>query len=231
MSYIRLFDWLDVTIEHFAPVAVGSSMYRVILGLRSVKPKSEAGKLFKEYEVWVTQEAVEDELRLVKGANDNDILQYAIDLLRGRCSDTMKESSAHSPIPEENGVFIPKAGEKYIGHPATFPIKVTNREDLVKTTIQLPRSTLKWLKKYGVDRNIGLGEAIRRVMEDFIAQDGYANYRIIEGHWSTSPDDDHESDDEDCTYIVLDRGGNVVGGIFNKRVDAKKLVDRLSKKN
>jgi hypothetical protein len=160
--FISVTPYLNVQVVHCYPIERGSDLYRVILDLVATQPASEAGKFFKSYEVWVTREAVEDMLRMTTEATVEDIKKFAIDLLRGRCND-------EDHIPDEDGAFILKAGEITLGNPRTFLYKVPNKQKLVKTTIQLPEDTYKWLKDYGYERNAGLGESIRRLVANFQA--------------------------------------------------------------
>lgn len=41
------------------------------------------------------------------------------------------------------------------------------------------------------------------------------DYKIIEAHWSTKQCDSHVSNDEDCTYAVV-QTNNILVGIFSK---------------
>lgn len=54
-------------------------------------------------------------------------------------------------------------------------------------------------------------------------------YKIIEGHWSTDPDDNRTQDDEDSTYIVVDDKDKSLD-IFNTYAQAKSFIQKLIKK-
>lgn len=159
---ISIAAYVNAKIIHCYPVAPGSDLFRIIFDLYATQPPSEAGKLFKSYEVWVTREAVEDTQRLTREATQEDVKKFAIELLRGRCNDENR-------IPDEDGAYIPTASERFLGNPRTFPIDPSIKPKLVKTTIMLTEDTHRWLRNYGHQKNIGLGEAIRRVVSDFQA--------------------------------------------------------------
>lgn len=159
---ITITPFVNAKILHCFPVAPGSDLFRVIFDLIATQPPSEEGKLFKSYEVWVTRSAVEDIQRLKGEALQEDIKKFAIELLQGRCKD-------ENGIPSEDGVYIPTASEKYVGNPRTFPLDPSVKPKLIKTTIMLSEETHRWLRNYGHQKNIGLGEAIRRVVSDFQA--------------------------------------------------------------
>ena len=168
MEEVSIVPYLSTTIVHFAPYSVGSDLFRIIFDIRAKKPKVERGKLIKQYEVWVTREAVEDIYRLQGGAKNEDIKKYAIELLQGRFRDSGDR------VPNEDGTYRPKATEVYLGNPATFPYKIGEKPKLVKTTIMMEENAHKWLKEYSTEREIGMGEAIRRLVSDF--QNGTANF-------------------------------------------------------
>ena len=146
--------------------AIGSKLFRTIIELRTSSPKEQAGKLIKIYEIWATAEAIEDRMRLNKFPTRIEIENFVVKILKGRYHD-------EKGVPSEDGVYFPSASEADIlyGNPRTFPYKIPekNKPKLVKTTVQLPVETLKWLKNYGVERNVGLGEAIRRAVSNFQA--------------------------------------------------------------
>lgn len=49
-------------------------------------------------------------------------------------------------------------------------------------------------------------------------------YKIIEAHWSTDKtNENHQQDDADCTYAVIDGTGDLLG-IVTKLVEAKNMV-------
>lgn len=168
MEEIEIVPYLSVAIVHFAPYSVGSDLFRVIFDIRAKKPESQKGKLIKQYEVWVTREAVEDIYRLENGALNSDIKKYATEMLQGRFRDSGDE------VPKEDGSYRPKATEIYLGNPSTFHYKIGQKPKLVKTTIMMEEGAHGWLKNYSAERDIGMGEAIRRLVSDF--QSGTASF-------------------------------------------------------
>lgn len=152
---------ISAEIIHCAPVAVGSDLYRVIVELRAKEPPSEVGKLLKEYEVWAPLVMVEDSLRLSLGATPEDVIEFA----KRTVIDRVQDSDNH--VPDEDGILFKSKYEVIRGNPNTFPLKVDDRQKLVKTTILLSEDTHKWLKEYGAARGVSMGDAIRRVVADF----------------------------------------------------------------
>lgn len=152
---------ISVYVDYFAPLAVGSSVFRVIYAIR----ETETNRLHKFYEVWLSQEYVEDKKQLTSEANKEDILEYANDFLRKR----YKESD--NVIPDEGGAFLTNELGESLGNPHTFSLKLSDKvkPKYVTTTIRLPEDTHRWLKGYGEKRNMGLGESIRRVVSGFQA--------------------------------------------------------------
>lgn len=148
-------------IVHCSPTAPGTDFFRSIIELYATEPSSEAGKLYKEYEVWVPLEVVEDRLRLSRGATIDDIYKFIKNILIGRYKDSSNK------IPHENGILFKSMYDIVLGNPNTFPLKLDDKKRLVKTTILLSEDTHQWLKEYGAMRNVGLGESIRRVVADF----------------------------------------------------------------
>gem|GEM_PF-6940718 len=162
-NILKISPNINAEIVHCAPFRAGTDLYRVIIEFLATKPSSEAGKLFKEYEIWFPIEVVEDSLRLPKGAKFDDIVLFVENVLKNRFE------KSENKIPEEGGILFKSMYDTVIGNPNTFPFKLDNKTKLLKTTIMLPEDTREWLKTYGTLRNVGLGEAIRRVVSDFQA--------------------------------------------------------------
>ena len=55
-----------------------------------------------------------------------------------------------------------------------------------------------------------------------------SKYKIIEGHWSTDPDDNHTQDDADSTYLVVDDKDKSLD-IFSTHAQAKSFIQKLIK--
>lgn len=155
-----LTEGISVDVDYFAPLAVGSSVFRAIYAIRETK----TGRLHKFYEIWLSQEYVEDKKQL-SGASKEDILEYANDFLKYRYKESGKE------IPKEGGAFLTNELGESLGNPLTFSLKLSDKvkPKYVTTTIRLPEETHKWLKEYGEEKNMGLGESIRRVVSGFQA--------------------------------------------------------------
>lgn len=166
ISSFDLSQKISVDVEHFAPLAVGSSIYRVVFAIN----EKTTGKLWKFYEVWLSEEYVGDKKQLSTGSTKDDIFEYATDFLKNR----YKESK--NVIPSEDGAFLTNEHGESLGNPRTFSLKLSDKvkPKYVTTTIRLPEDTHKWLKEYGEKKNTGLGESIRRVVSGF--QAGTATY-------------------------------------------------------
>lgn len=151
-------------VTHFSPIAVGSELHRIIYEVYS-DPSQPSGGLLKFYEVWVSEEYIEDEKHLTHSVTEEEILDFANNHLLKRFKDSGNN------VPVEKGAFLSKATGVLHGNPTTFPLKVPDDEkpNFVKTTIMLPEKTQKWLKNYSHQKGIGMGEVIRRVVGDFQA--------------------------------------------------------------
>ncbi len=160
---------------HFAPIAVGSEIYRVIYEVYS--DPSKRNFLLKEYEVWLSVSYVEDESRLSHEPTNDEILDFANNYLQKR----YKQSKNN--IPTESGAYLTNTTGEIRGNPRTFSFKMSDKTPLVKTTLMLPKETHKWLLSYADEKNIGLGETVRRIVGDF--QLGTASEK--------KPDDNEES--------------------------------------
>ncbi len=161
----HLIGAVKIIVVHCAPVAIGSELYRVILEIRAIDPPSERGKLIKEYEIWVTEEKVEDSLKLY-GVGLSDVDKFAVDYFRQRYMDSQET------VPEENGAFISNSTGEIKGNPRAFWLKLSEEDKRrkIKTTMMIPEDTLQWLREYSVSKGgIGVGESVRRLVADFQA--------------------------------------------------------------
>lgn len=157
---------ISVDVEHVAPLAVGSTVFRVVYAIR----ETVTGALHKFYEVWLSQEYVEDKKRLSTEATKEDILQYANDFLKNRYKDSK------NVIPNEDGAFLTNELGESLGNPRTFSLKLSDRvkPKYVTTTIRIPEETHKWLKVKSGERGIGMGDLIRQTVA--ASQAGTATY-------------------------------------------------------
>jgi len=160
-NIITIAPGINAHITYFAPIKQGSDLFRTIFEVYATTPPSEAGKIFKEYEVWLTREVVEDKKRLKKGATNEDIKNFAKEFLKERYDRSGRQ------IPEEDGAFISNATNVVLGNPKMFPLEPSEKSKLLKTTIMIPEDVHKWLREYSYERSIGIGEAIRRVVMSF----------------------------------------------------------------
>lgn len=163
----NLNDSIGVHVIHFAPIAVGSEIFRLIYEIYT--HTTPPGGVFKEYEVWVSETYVEDHDRLDHEPSMEEILNFANRYLSNR----YKHSG--NIIPAENGAYLTNETGEIRGNPRTFPLKTEDKRRLVKTTLMIPEETHKWIKGYGEEKGIGMGETIRRVVADF--QVGTATYQ------------------------------------------------------
>lgn len=167
MKPFNLSQYITVELDHFAPLAVGSEMYRVIYAIR----ETATGKLFKFYEIWLSQEYVDDKKRLSKSASKDEILLFANEYLQKRYKDS------NNTIPEEGGAFLTNQLGESLGNPRTFSLKLTDqaRPAYVTTTIRIPEETHTWLRDFSKEKGIGMGEAIRRAVAS--SQAGTTSYQ------------------------------------------------------
>lgn len=163
----ELFNGISVDIEHFAPLAVGSEMYRIIYAIKEVS----TGRLHKFYEIWLSQEYVDDKKRLQRSATKDEILTLANDYLRKR----FKESN--NTIPSEGGAFLTNELGEALGNPRTFQLKLSDqvKPKYVTTTIRIPEETHRWLKVKSGETGLGMGDLIRQTVAT--SQAGTASYQ------------------------------------------------------
>lgn len=164
MSHIiHLGPHKEAEVIHFAPIAVGSEIYRVIYEIRPAGSKV----LHKEYEVWVSQTYIKD-YQKISNPTQNNILKFTDDYL------TKRYRHSNDNIPKEDGAYLTNETGEIRGNPRTFSLKTSDKNRSIKTTLMLPVETHDWIVEYGKQKNIGLGETIRRVVADF--QAGTATY-------------------------------------------------------
>lgn len=161
----NLGDSIGVRVLHFAPIAVGVEIYRIIYEIRAIPTNA----ILKEYEIWVSDIYVEDHEKLDQSASLDEVLNFANGYLK------LRYKRSENTIPKENGAYLTNETGEIRGNPRTFPLKrISDKPRFVKTTLQLPPETHKWIIEYGKEKGIGMGETIRRVVADF--QAGTASY-------------------------------------------------------
>src|SRR3990167_11363336 len=129
-----LSDTIGAHVIHFAPIAVGSEIYRVIYEVYSDLSKRNA--ILKEYEIWLSQTYVEDQDRLSHEATNEEILDYANRYLQKRYK------FSGNNIPVESGAYLTNETGEVRGNPNSFSLKTTDEKTkLVKTTLMLPKET------------------------------------------------------------------------------------------
>lgn len=153
---------INAHVIHFAPIAVGAEIHRVIYEIYS-DPTKPSGGLLKEYEVWLSETYVEDHDRLTHGAEPEEVLSFANNYVINR----YRHSGNNVPV--ENGAYLTHETGEIRGNPHSFALKTSDQTKLVKTTLMLPRDTIEWVKTYSDKKGIGMGEAIRRVVSDYQA--------------------------------------------------------------
>src|SRR3989344_4766271 len=149
-----------VQVIHFAPLAVGLEIYRVIFEIYTTKPSTG---LLKEYEVWLYDIYVADREHLANAPTKKEILNFAKNYLINR----YKYSG--NIVPTENGAYLTNETGEVWGNPRSFSIRTTDKTQPVKTTLMLPKETHKWLKTYAVKKEIGIGEVVRRLVASYNA--------------------------------------------------------------
>lgn len=144
-------------LTYMNPVAIGSEIYRFIFEIYSDPQKLNF--LLKEYEIWVSKTFVEDYMHLDHDEpKDEEMFGFAREYLINR----YKLSSNNIPV--EGGVYLTNITGEVRGDPRTFSLNTRDNKRLVRTTVMLPPDTLDWLKKYKDEKNVDMGEAIRRAI-------------------------------------------------------------------
>lgn len=142
---------VEAEIAYAGKVGPGIDAYRVILKIWSTLPKESAG-LIKEYEVWVSQEYLED--NKYKFSNEG-ASKFASEVIQRR----FRESG--NTVPRENGLKATSEHGIELGNPQYISGSLT-RLNLVVT-----KGQAKWLKEKAREQNSNVSAIVRNILEKF----------------------------------------------------------------
>lgn len=147
---IILTEGVEVTIDYVGKIGPGIDGYRVILKIYSTLPKQTAG-LIKEYEVWVSQEYLEDNEYKFSDAGAS---KFALDVIQRR----FQESG--NTVPRENGLKATSAHGVELGNPQFIS------DSLTRLNLVVTKSQAKWLKEEAIKQNSNTSAIVRNILEE-----------------------------------------------------------------
>jgi hypothetical protein len=143
-------------IDHVAPFRTGGELYRVVLS-----DLDDTGALIRTYEVWATNEAIADTLRITTPVTQKDAVDFAEKIY------LMRKTELIGKIPQNEGAFVTnESGIRYDDY-YTFPGSMTDPDPFVQTNISLPTSLHKWLKIMAAEDRKSISEIIRLALDDY----------------------------------------------------------------
>lgn len=148
---IILTSGVEVETAYVGKVGSGIDVYRIILKIWSTLPKETAG-LIKEYEVWVSEEYLEDHHK--HEASELGAKKFAIDVLKGRFI------ASGNTVPRENGLKATNEHGIELGNPQYIS------ESVARVNVVVSKSQAKWLKEQAHNR----GSNVSAIIRDMIAK-------------------------------------------------------------
>ncbi len=137
----------------------GAELYQISLLLPFTEDKELSR--FSEFEVWASQEFIEDKLRITHSPNLNDQLQFAKQIF----FDYIRESNGD---PKEGGAFC-YGGHVYYGDPRSFPSAgFRMAEAMVQTNISLTRELHDAITKESKLTGRSMSEVIRQSLKKYL---------------------------------------------------------------
>ncbi len=147
---IILTEGVEAKIDYAGKIGPGVDGYRVILKIYSTLPRTTAG-LIKEYEVWVSQEYLEDNDYTF---SDEGASKFALDVIQRR----FQESGNN--VPRENGLKATSAHGVELGNPQFIS------DSLTRLNLVVRKSQAKWLKEQARKQNSNVSAVVRNILED-----------------------------------------------------------------
>ena len=145
----------NTSIEYAEPYRTGGELFRII-----IHQYDESKKLMGTYEIWATQEAIEDELEIAGSPSRKQLSEYGARIFEKWMDETDNQ-------PEQNGLFAIKKDDIRYGDYNTFPGSVWKPEPMVRTNISLPQSLYKWLRVKSAKSNKSISELIRQSIVNY----------------------------------------------------------------
>lgn len=147
---IILTEGVEVKTDYVGKIGPGIDGYRIILKIYATLPKAVAG-LIKEYEVWVSQEYLEDNGYKF---NDEGASKFALEVIEKR----FQESG--NTVPRENGLKATSAHGIELGNPQFIS------DSLTRLNLVVRKSQAKWLKEQARKQNSNVSAVVRNILED-----------------------------------------------------------------
>lgn len=148
---IILTPGVEIEVAYVGKVGPGIDLYRVILKIWSTPLKETAG-LIKEYEVWVSEEYLED--HKYKSSKDG-AQKFALDIIKKR----FQESG--NTVPRENGLKATNEHGVELGNPQYIS------ESFTRLNIVVSKSQAKWLKQQAIKQNSNVSAIVRNIINKF----------------------------------------------------------------
>lgn len=146
----------NLKLDYGAPYRTGGDLYRII-----ISHSNEAGQVYRRYEVWASQEAIEDKLRLSSTPTNDDLFTFTVGIYEDRLRETNEE------IPESEGAFVTNESGVRYGDYRTFPGSMSDSDPLIQTNISLPTSLHKWLRIEAATEGKSISEIIRSALDQY----------------------------------------------------------------
>jgi len=146
---IILTSGVEAIVDYVGKVGPGIDAYRIILKIYSTQPKEAAG-LIKNYEVWVSQEFLED--RKYK-FNDEGTSTFALESLQRR----FQESG--NTVPRENGLKATNEHGIELGNPQNIS------ESFARLNLIVTKSQAKWLREKAIEQNSNISAVVRNILD------------------------------------------------------------------
>lgn len=146
---VILTEGVEVSVEYSGKVGPAIDAYRIILKIWSTLPKEAAG-LIKDYEVWTSEEYLEDH---GYKANAEGAKKFALDMIKRR----FQESG--NTVPRENGL---KATNKHgieLGNPQFIS------ESLTRLNLIVTKNQAKWLREQAMEQGSNISAIVRNILE------------------------------------------------------------------
>lgn len=148
---VILTSGVEAEIAYVGKVGPDIEAYRVILKIWSTLPKETAG-LIKEYEVWVSEEYLEDH---GFKANEEGAKKFSLEAIEKRFK------ASGNTTPRENGMKVTNEHGVELGNPQHISASLT------RINAVLTKSQAKWLKEQAWKQNSNISVVLRNIIENF----------------------------------------------------------------
>ena len=147
---IVLTSGVEVSVEYIGKVGPGIDAFRVILKFWSTLPKEAAG-LIKEYEVWASEEYLEDH---GFKSDEEGAKKFASEAIEKRFK------ASGNTVPRENGLKATNEHGIELGNPQHIS------ESLTRVNAVLTKSQAKWLKEQALKESSNISAVLREIIEN-----------------------------------------------------------------